>query len=89
MQKYYFIKIEYEIESGEPILFLWGRTLDTLEKKLFRVIGFRPRFYVLQDKPIPSSQSIVEVVLGYKSIFNEKCKCIYTKLPSDVKELKK
>ena len=89
MTKYHFIKIEYRIESNEPILYLWGRTLDTLEKKLFRVIGLRPRFYVLESEAVPSSPTIIEVKSGFKSIFSDNCKCIYTQIPSNVKDLRK
>ncbi len=88
MNKYHFIKCEYKLESQEPVIFLIGRNKDTLEKKIFRVIGFQPRFYVPENEPVPQSSKIIGIKSGFKSIFNEPCKQITVKIPSDVKELR-
>lgn len=89
MVRCHFIKVEYRIENQEPIIFLIGRTQDTLEKKIFRIAGFQPYFYVAGDESIPSSSQIVSVEQGLSSIFGEKTKKIITHLPSDVRDLRK
>lgn len=88
MTLYYFINIEYKIEFQEPVIFLWGRNTETLEKKMFRVLGFRPRFYVPENEDVPQSSAILEINSGFKSIFNEPCKQIMTQIPSDVAKLR-
>lgn len=72
-----------------PVIFLWGRRLDTQEKILFRVTGFEPRFYVPEEEEVPQSVAIKRVVSGFKSIFGEPVKMIVTQLPEDVRELRK
>ena len=90
MVKYYQIRCEYRVESEiTPIIFLWGRKLDTLEKVLFRVTGFEPRFYVPEEEEVPQSIAIKRVVPGFKSIFGEPVKMIVTQIPEDVRELRK
>lgn len=87
--KYYFIRCEYKVENDTPVIFLWGRRLDTQEKILFRVTGFESRFYVPEDEEVPQSSAIKRVVSGFKSIFGEPVKMIVTQIPEDVKELRK
>ena len=67
--KYHFIKCEYKVEGNDPIIYLWGREIDTLEKKQLKIIGFRPRFYVLESEPVMKTNAIREVKSGFKSIF--------------------
>ena len=88
MTKYYQIRCEYKVENDVPIIFLWGRKIDTFEKILFRVVGFEPRFYVPEDAEVPQSTAIVRVVSGFKSIFGEPLKMIVVGIPEDVKQLR-
>lgn len=87
--KMHFIKCEYRIEQQEPIIYLIGRTLDTLEKRMFRVEGFKPYFYVHDNEQIPQSQNIINIESGFKSIFNKPLKKITLRLPLDVRDLRK
>ena len=89
MTKYYFIKAEYKVENQDSIIYLWGRNQETLEKKLFKILGFRPRFYVLESEPVMKTTAIREVKSGFKSIFGDSCKMIICNIPSEVKELRK
>jgi DNA polymerase elongation subunit (family B) len=88
MTKYYFIKCEYRVEEDFPIIYLWGRNLETYEKVLFRVCGFEPYFYVLESEEVPKIPQIKKVISGFKSIFGEVCKKIIVGIPEDVKDLK-
>lgn len=89
MVRFHFIKCEYKIEDSLPVIYLIGRNVNTLEKKMFKVEGFRPYFYALIDEQIPQSDRILEVKSGFKSIFGKPLKQVITKLPSDVRDLRK
>jgi DNA polymerase elongation subunit (family B) len=88
MTQYHFINIDYRTEFNESIILLWGRNIETLEKKMFRIIGFKPRFYVLEHEEVPQSSAIVEIKSGFKSIFGEKFKQISVQIPSDISKLR-
>lgn len=88
MTKYHFINIEYRTEFQEAVLLLWGRNIETLEKKMFRVIGFKPRFYVPEYDEVPQSSAILAINSGFKSIYNEPFKQIITQIPSDIPKLR-
>lgn len=89
MTKYHFIKAEYKVENQESIIYLWGRDQETLEKKMFKVMGFKPRFYVLESEAVMKTTAIREVRSGFKSIFGDACKMVVVNIPSEVKELRK
>ncbi len=89
MVKYCFIAISYKLEEEKPVIYLWGRDITTLQKRMFRVLGFEPHFFVPELEPVPTSSVIVRVESGFKSIFNEPCKKIVTNSPHEVKELRK
>jgi len=88
MTKYHFINIEYRTEFQDVVLLLWGRNVDTLEKKLFRVTGFKPRFYVPEHEEVPQSSAIISINSGFKSIYGESFKQIMTQIPSDIPKLR-
>lgn len=88
MTRYYQIKSEYRVEDEVPVIYLWGRDLETQEKSLFKIHGFRPYFYVLESQTVPKIPQIKEVQSGFKSIFGEPCKKIITTIPEDVKDLR-
>lgn len=88
MTKYHFINIEYRTEFNQAVILLWGRDIETLEKKMFRVIGFRPRFYVPENEPVPQSSAITEIKSGFTSIYGEKFKQLFTQIPSDIPKLR-
>lgn len=89
MNKYYFIKCEYKIEDEEiPVIYLWGRDLQTMEKFLFKIIGFEPYFYVLSSEKIPNIPQIKRTQKGLKSIFGEECIKIVCFRPEDVKDIR-
>jgi DNA polymerase elongation subunit (family B) len=88
MTLYHFINIEYKTEFNEAILFLWGRNTETLEKKMFRVLGFKPRFYVPESEEVPQSSAITSIKSGYKSIHGEPFKQLTTQIPSDIPKLR-
>lgn len=87
MTKYHFINIEYKTEFKETVILLWGRNTETLEKKMFRIVGFKPRFYVPESEQIPQSSAITSVTSGFKSIHNEPFKQITVQIPSDIPKL--
>jgi DNA polymerase elongation subunit (family B) len=87
--KYYFIKAEYKVENQETMIYLWGREIETLDKRMFKILGFKPRFYVLESEPVMKTSAIREVKSGFKSILGEPCKMIVVNIPSEVKELRK
>lgn len=89
MVKYYFIAISYKLEEEKPVLYLWGRDVVTLQKRMFRILGFESHFFVHDSEPVPTSSAIVRVESGFKSIFGEPCKKIVTNSPHEVKELRK
>ncbi len=86
--KFYFIKCEYRVEEEIPIIYLWGRNIETQEKILFRILGFEPCFYVLENAPVPNIPQIKRVQSGFKSIFGEHCKKIIVGIPEDVKDIR-
>ncbi len=88
MTLFHFINIEYKTEFNEAIIYLWGRNVSTLDKKMFKVIGFKPRFYVPENEPVPQSSAIVEIKSGFKSIHGEPFKQIMTTIPSDIHKLR-
>lgn len=88
MTKYYFIKCEYRVEEEIPIIYLWGRNLDTQEKIMFRILGFEPYFYTLESEKVPSIPQIKRVQSGFKNIFGELCKKIICTVPEDVKDIR-
>ncbi len=88
MTQYHFINIEYRTEFQEAVLLLWGRNIETLEKKVFKIIGFKPRFYVPEHEEVPQSIAILAINSGFKSIYNEPCKQIITQIPSDIPKLR-
>ncbi len=88
MTRYHFINIEYRTEFQEAVLLLWGRNIETLEKKMFRIIGFKPRFYVPEHEEVPQSSAILAINSGFKSIYNEPFKQIITQIPSDIPKLR-
>ena len=88
MAKYYFIKCEYRVEDEVPVIYLWGRHIDTQEKVLFKIFGFEPYFYVLESETVPSIPQIKRVQTGYKGLFGEKYKKIVVGIPEDVKDIK-
>lgn len=88
MTLFHFINIEYKTEFNEAVIFLWGRNTETLEKKMFRIIGFRPRFYVPENEQVPQTSAILEIKSGFKSINNEPFKQIQTQIPSDIPKLR-
>lgn len=89
MIKFYFIKCEYRVEDEVPVIYLWGRKIDTQEKIMFKINGFEPYFYVLENEEVPNIPQIKRVESGFKSLFGEACKKIICKIPEDVKDLKK
>lgn len=89
MIKFYFIKCEYRVEEEDAVIYLWGRYINTKEKKLFKIIGFEPYFYVNENEEVPNIPQIRRVETGFKSLFGEFCKKIVCKIPEDIKELKK
>ena len=88
MTKYYFIRCEYKVEDEIPLIFLWGRNLETQEKILFMVSGFEPYFYILESEFVPKIPQIRKTISGFKSIFGEPCKKIIVGVPEDVKDIK-
>jgi DNA polymerase I len=88
MTKYYFIRCEYRVEEELPVIYLWGRNLETHEKSLFKIHGFQPYFYVLESESVPNIPQIKRVISGFKSIFGEACKKIIVSIPEDVKDIK-
>ncbi len=88
MIKYYFIKCEYKIEEELPIIYLWGRNLESQEKVLFKISGFEHYFYVPESEQVPKIPQIKRVQLGFKSIFGESCKKIVVGIPDDIKDIK-
>lgn len=88
MTLYHFINIEYRTEFQEAVIFLWGRNTETLEKRMFRVIGFKPRFYVLESEQVPQSSAILEINSGFHSIYKEPFKQIVVQIPSDIPKLR-
>lgn len=88
MTKYYFIKCEYKISEELPEIFLWGRDLLTQDKKLFKIIGFEPYFYVLSSENIPKIPQIKRIQKGFKSIFGEECTKIVCDVPESVKDIR-
>lgn len=89
MIKYHYIKVEYKVENDDPIIFLIGREINTLQKRIFRVTGFEPYFYAKEEEAVPNSTMIKRVESGFKTLFGEPCKKIVVTIPSDVRELKK
>ena len=87
--KYHFIKAEYKVENQEPVIYLWGREYETLIKRMFKIVGFRPRFYVLESEAVMKTTAIREVKSGFKSIFGDPCKMIVVNIPSEVTALRK
>lgn len=88
LTKYYFIKCEYRVEEQEAVIFLFGRHIETQEKVMFKVLGFEPYFYVLENEPVPSIPQIKRVQSGFKGLFGEKYKKIVVGVPEDVKDIK-
>jgi len=88
MIKYYFIKCEYKIEEELPIIYLWGRNLESQEKVIFKVSGFEHYFYVPESAQVPKIPQIKRVQSGFKSIFGEPCKKIVVGIPDDIRDIK-
>lgn len=88
MTKYYFIRCEYRVEDEVPVIYLWGRHIDTQEKVLFKIYGFEPYFYVIESESVPSIPQIKRVQTGFKGLFGEKYKKIVVGIPEDVKDIK-
>ena len=88
MTKYYFVKCEYRVEEEVPIIYLWGRNLETMEKTLFKILGFEPYFYVDEAETVPSIPQIKRVQSGFVGIFGEKYKKVVVGVPEDVKDIK-
>lgn len=88
MTKYYFIKCEYRTGEEVAIIYLWGRDILTQEKKLFKIVGFEPYFYVLSSENIPKIPQIKRTQKGFKSIFGEECTKIICDVPESVKDIK-
>lgn len=88
MIKYYFVKCEYKVEEEVPIIYLFGRDLQTQEKKMFKVSEFSPYFYVLESEQVPKIPQIKRVQSGFKSIFGEPCKKIVVGIPDDIRDIK-
>ena len=86
--KFYFIKCEYRVEEELPIIYLFGRNLETQEKIMFRILGFEPYFYVLESALVPKIPQIKRVQSEFKSIFGEPCKKIICGIPEDVKDIR-
>jgi len=42
------MQIEYEEDYGDPIVHLWGRTRDGVERHV-EVVGHHPSFYIHED----------------------------------------
>lgn len=89
MAKYYQIKCEYRVEEDQPVIYLWGRNLETFEKVLFRILGFEPYFYVDEAEEVPSIPQIKRVEHGFKGIYGDLYKKIVCATPDDVKDLRK
>lgn len=88
MTKYYFVRCEYRVEEEFPIIYLWGRNLETQEKVMFKVLGVEPHFFVLESEKVPNIPQIKRVQSGFKSIFGEPVKKIVVGVPEDVKDIK-
>lgn len=88
MTKYYFIKCEHKIEEEVAVIYLWGRNLETQEKKLFKITGFEHYFYILETENVPKIPQIKRVQSGFKSIFGENVKKIIVDVPDSVKDIK-
>lgn len=88
MTLYHFINIEYRTEFEDTIIYLWGRDISTLEKKMFRVFGFRPRFYVPEEETVPQTTAIVAITDGFVSIHGERFKQLTTQFHSDIPKLR-
>jgi len=88
MAKYYFIKCEYRVEEEIPIIYLWGRNLETQGKIMFKVLGFEPYFYTLEQEQVPNIPQIKRVQSGFKNIFGQPCKKIICGIPEDVKDIR-
>jgi DNA polymerase I len=80
--------VEYEIIGEKPIIHTWYR--DKQGNKIHNIVkDFLPYFYVEESENVPNNPSIVKVESGnFTSIFGEKLKKIYVKVPNDVKLLR-
>ena len=67
---------------------LWCRDKDFNKRKI-RVLGFKPRFYVRLDDPVPDSSHILDIEEGFEGVYGEQLKKIVCDNPLSIWDSKK
>lgn len=81
-------QIEYSVVDYKPIIHIFGRTKDG-ELRRIDVSGFRPYFYIPKNQAFGlDDPRVTGLENGYTSINKEELCKVYTKIPSNVKELR-
>lgn len=85
--------VEYTIKDDKPTIHIFVTNSNGIREHKV-VENFEPYFYVNYDEQVPQNDRIKRVELEhemygpYKSIFGTQVKKVFTKLPSDVKDLR-
>jgi DNA polymerase I len=58
------------------------------KREVFKVVGFRPYFYVPEGERVPDHPRILRVERGFESIYGDRLKKVAVRDPTDVKELR-
>jgi DNA polymerase elongation subunit (family B) len=82
---YQLIKPEFNSDTS---ITLWCRDSNFIKHKI-KVLGFKSRFYVPADDPVPDSDHIIDVVEGFEGVYGEKLKEILCDNPLSVWDSKK
>ena len=82
---YQLIKPEFNSDTS---ITLWCRDTDFKKHKI-KVLGFKPKFWVLNDAEVPDSDHILDIIEGFEGVYGEKLKEIVCDNPLSVWDSKK
>ena len=80
-------QIEYSNGSDGPVIHVFGRSKDGAPHRL-DVVGFHPYFYISKSQSVSVPPDLRTEDNNYVSIHKEKLVKVYTKKPSDVKDIR-
>lgn len=80
-------QIEYSNGSDGPVIHVFGRDKDGASHRL-DVVGFHPYFYISKSQAASVPPDLRTEDNNYVSIHKEELVKVYTKKPSDVKDIR-
>ena len=82
------IDAQYRISDGKPIIYLLCRD-ENRKRRMIKVTGFEPYFYVPAEAEVPDHPAIVRVEETEKTtITGKKLKKIVVRVPKDVRSVR-